>query len=94
MRFNIYLAIISTATSASSFSGSGAGENPSRRNLQTPAFTGNLSIANNSYVDVQIGQMLLQFCPEFIGKPKQSCQDCGGDTKVKGFCDNVSKQPT
>jgi hypothetical protein len=95
MRFNFCnvafnIATLSAAASISSFTATEAKENGSLAHQQTPSFTPNPSTTNNSYVKVQGGQGILQLCPEFVGKPKQRCIDCGGDTKVKGFCDNVS----
>jgi hypothetical protein len=87
----INIATFSSAASASSFSGPGAKKYISPRDLQTPTLPTNHSATNISYVDVRVGQVLFQFCPEFVGKPKRRCLDCGGDKKVKGFCDNVSK---
>jgi hypothetical protein len=34
-------------------------------------------------------QIPFQFCPEFFGKDPKLCSMCGGDTKVKGTCDNL-----
>jgi hypothetical protein len=34
-------------------------------------------------------QVPFQFCPEMLGKAKKKCPDCGGDTKIKGYCDTV-----
>jgi hypothetical protein len=34
-------------------------------------------------------QVPFQYCPEVLGKAKKKCPDCGGDTKIKGYCDTV-----
>jgi len=37
-------------------------------------------------------QVTFQVCPEALGKARKKCPDCGGDTKVKGYCDTVCIQ--
>ena len=34
-------------------------------------------------------QVPFQVCPEVLGKARKKCPDCGGDTRVKGYCDTV-----
>ena len=40
-------------------------------------------------VNERQAQVPFQVCPEALGKAKQNCPDCGGDTKVQGYCDTV-----
>jgi hypothetical protein len=38
----------------------------------------------------QAGQQIpLQWCPEFFGNSPKLCSQCGGDSQVKGTCDDV-----
>jgi hypothetical protein len=34
-------------------------------------------------------QIPFQWCPEFFGNDPKQCSQCGGDSKVKGKCDNI-----
>lgn len=71
---------------------SAVGRQASPAPLQTPS-----PIFDRSLTDEKLprqNQVPFQVCPEALGKPKQSCPSCGGDTKVAGFCDNVSGEET
>jgi hypothetical protein len=38
----------------------------------------------------QAGQQIpYQWCPEFFGNPPKRCYQCGGDSQVKGTCDDI-----
>lgn len=85
--FAFAVAVTVTAASASSPPAVG-GRQVSPEPLQTPAPIHDRSAP--ARIESRQRQVPFQLCPEQAGKPKQSCPSCGGDTKVAGYCDNVS----